>query len=130
MSKLKFLPITQCLVFLTLLGIVQIGHCIDCYDCNSDDPHCGENPDGELLILDGRVASGCPSCVKVFQALGTVWSSVTRRCGTSSETADSCSDILGNGKCVCTTTFCNHGDTIYASKTILMCIFLFIYNLL
>ncbi|XP_060553408.1 uncharacterized protein LOC132714530 [Ruditapes philippinarum] len=110
------------LISCVLFANFQEGNCIDCYECNSadDGEDCGENPDGDVLIINGKVTSGCKSCVKTFHAQGTIWSKITRRCGTSTETEDSCSDVLGYGKCVCTTTFCNHGNNVAFSIINLM----------
>ncbi|KAL4222525.1 hypothetical protein ACF0H5_018564 [Mactra antiquata] len=118
------------LIVLTLLLPTAVDS-IDCYSCTSDNDDCKEIPNGAELVINGHVASGCPSCVKEFKGLGTVFSSVKRRCGDSDETSDSCKNVIGYGKCVCTTTFCNHGNTTTTSTSLLILVlsfFSYLYN--
>lgn len=108
------------LLVLNFLAIVKTVQSIDCYVCTSANGHCGENPNTAQLIISGQVESGCTSCVKEFSALGTIWSSVTRRCGAYWEASDSCYNVLGYGSCFCTTSFCNHGNSVSAKLTYLL----------
>lgn len=105
-----------------LLNLFSIAWGIDCYVCTSaTNSYCGEDPNGAALILAGYVSSGCSSCVKEFTALGTIWSTVVRRCGTWLDVYDSCTNIAGYGSCACTTSYCNHGNNFsYCFTLILM----------
>ncbi|WAQ93698.1 hypothetical protein MAR_006169 [Mya arenaria] len=59
-----------CYLFLIAVLFTE-SSAIDCYECSTADSGCGEVPDEEMLILDQKVTSGCNSCVKEFESLGT-----------------------------------------------------------
>ncbi|KAH3718316.1 uncharacterized protein LOC127854887 [Dreissena polymorpha] len=116
--KRSAIRIPMTVILMVISKTCRVVTAIDCYVCTSDEDNCGTNVNEEQLILEQKVASACKSCVKEFKSIGTVWSTVTRSCG--QDPSNTCRDILGYGRCTCTTTFCNHGYHHAPSLTLMV----------